>query len=136
MSEYIANNKMEIPSQIHDFGEFLATLRNNQGDTQITIGKKIGLTASKVSSVERSESDLPPERKLRLWLNALGCGKNVEKIVALSRHHTLTHSIKLKRSEPCNPDIVRIIAAYRAGTLTPEDKQLMILIARPEKESN
>ena len=116
--------------QTQDVGNILRELRQNHGWTIEQVSKKISLHPQKISRIERSAIDLPPEHTLRLWLEKLGCDKTATRnILNLARLHRVVHTIRLRGKDQSNADMIRIINAYRDETLTPFDRDMLSLIA-------
>lgn len=132
MTDYLPNNKKEIPERVADFGSILRDLRQNHGYSLQTLSKMIHLPVSRLSRIECASAELPPENILRKWLEKLGCGKNTQKLIVLSRQWRVHHTFQLKRKESCNPDILRLMDAYQSDKLTDYDRDLLKLIARTE----
>jgi transcriptional regulator with XRE-family HTH domain len=130
MTDFIENKDIELPDEVPDFGTLLRTLRANHGYSVQRLSKMVGLPAKTISDVELSKRDLPPENQLRLWLNKLGCGRNTHKIIVMSRQYRVKHWLTLNRKESCNPDMLRLIDAYRNDKLSDYDRALLKLIAR------
>ena len=128
--ELTPNHALELPEQVPDFGQLLRDLRNNHGLTMQQVSKMVDLPVQTISSIELSKSDLPPENVLRTWLMKLGCGKNVSKIILMSRAYRVKHWVTLNRNEPANPDFLRLLEVYRNQKLTEYDRALLKLIAR------
>lgn len=129
--EYITNAQLNIPEEIADFGDLLRTYRQNHGYSILQLSKMIGIPPQDISMIELSKKDLPPEPMLRTWLHKLGCGRvNTQKTILLSRQYRVKHWISLNRKEKCNPDLLRLLEAYRSEKLSDYDKALMKLIAR------
>ena len=125
------NNEIDIPDEVPDFGDLLKQIRLFHGTTIAHLSKKVGITAQKMSEIERSRIDLPPENILIQWLNLLGLNKTQsKKVIMLSRTFRVKHWILLHRQETSNPDMIRIMDAYRLQKLTDFDRTLLRLIAR------
>lgn len=123
--------EIQIPEEVADFGDLLRQLRQYHGFTISQLSKRLGLPAADISAIEVSNKDLPTENILISWLSILGCSKiQTKKMILASRTFRIKHWIMLHRKEPCNPDIVRILDAYRNQKLTPYDKVLLRVIAR------
>lgn len=130
MDDYITNDKITLPEEVADFGELLRHLRQNHGYTVLQVSKMTGIPPTKISQVELSKCDLPPENVLRNWFNKLGCGKNTNKLILMSRQYRVKHWLILERKESANPDMLRLIEAYRSRSLSEYDRALLRLIAR------
>ena len=128
--DFVPNDKIEVPDQVHDFGTLLRHYRLNHGYTIQQVAKMVGLPVQTISAIELSKQDLPPENQLRMWLGKLGCGRSVNKIILLSRNYRVKHWITLNRNETSNPHLLRLIEAYRSNSLTDYDRALLQLIAR------
>jgi len=128
--DFIPNDRMHIPDQVHDFGGLLRTLRQNHGYSIQQVSKMISLPVTQVSNIELSKADLPPENVLLMWLLKLGCGKNARKIILMSRNYRVKHWLTLNRNETANPDILRLLDSYKNNKLSPYDRALLKLIAR------
>jgi transcriptional regulator with XRE-family HTH domain len=129
--EYITNKDIVIPEEVTDVGDLLRTLRNNHGYKILKLAKMIGVPPTKISQIEIGRAELPNEVILRRWLSALGCGRNnTNKIILITRQYQVKHWLTLVRKEPCNPDLIRLLAAYRHKALTAYDRALLRLIAR------
>lgn len=128
--DFVPNNKLQLPDEVPDFGHLLRSLRENHAYSVQTLSKMIGLPPNKISNIELSKCDLPPENVLRTWLNKLGCGKSVHRIILMSRQYRVKHWFTLVRKETANPDILRLIDAYKNGRLSEYDRSLLKLIAR------
>ena len=83
-----------------------------------------------ISAIELSRKDLPSENVLRIWLTKLGCGKNTNKLAVMSRTYRVKHYITLNRNDTSNPDIIRVLEAYRTDKLSDYDKALLTLVGR------
>lgn len=129
-TDFTANNELEIPDVITDFGDMLRVLRNNHAYSLQKVSKMIGLPVRSISQIENCEQNLPAENILRLWLNKLGCGKNTNKLLIAARQFRVKHWIKLERKESSNPDMLRLIDAYKRKTLTNYDRALLKILAR------
>lgn len=131
MPDYVENKDLEIPEEVPNFGDLLRTLRNNHGYSTVSFSKMIGLPPKTISEIELSKRDLPPENVLRNWFHKLGCGvHNTNKLILISRQYRVKHWISLSTKEPCNPDLLRLLAAYRSNSLTDYDRYLLKLVAR------
>lgn len=128
--DYTPNNQKIIPEMVSDFGQLLRDLRDNHGYSIQKFSRIIGISPTKISRIECSRAELPPENDLRRWLNKLGCGKNTNKLILLARQWRINHYLRLHRNEACNPDIIRLLDAYREQKLTDHDRALLTLIAR------
>lgn len=113
-----------------DVGHILRTLRENHGYTLQEVCKMIGISAEKISKIERSHASLPNEAVLRMWLQKLGCKENLRQILLLAKQHRINHYVKLKGKDRSNSDLVRIIETYKDGLLSEFDRDLMAVIAR------
>lgn len=130
-SEYKTNAELDIPEEVPNFGDLLRILRNNHGYTIVKLAKMIGVPPKDISNIELSNKNLPNEAILRRWFNALGCGRvNTNKLILISRQYQVKHFLMLEKKETCNPDIVRLLAAYRQRTLNEYDRALLKLVAR------
>lgn len=128
--EYTPNNQLDLPEQVHDFGSLLRGMRNNHGYSMQQMSKMVALPVDQISNIELSKTDLPPENILRIWLAKLGCGRNINKIILMSRNYRVKHWLMLQRNELCNTDILRLIDQYNHKKLTDYDRALLSLIAR------
>lgn len=129
-SDYISNNQIHIPDVVEDVGTLLRNLRNNHGYTTLQLSKRLGLPPKTISDIELSKRDIPPENVMRKWLSLLGCGRNTNKIIQITRQFRVKHWITLHRNESSNPNMIRLLDAYRNGTLSDYDRALLTLIAR------
>lgn len=117
--------------QTQDVGNILRELRENHGWSITQMSKKIGLHPQRISKIERSVIDLPPEHILREWLSKLGCDKQATRsILNLARQHRVMHTISLRGKDQSNADMIRIINAYKDETLTQFDRDMLSLIAQ------
>jgi transcriptional regulator with XRE-family HTH domain len=129
MTDFIPNNEMEF-EEVADFGQVLRTLRNNHGYTIQQLSKMIALPPNTISNVERSKSEVPNERTLRLWLTKLGCKRNLNKLLLLARTFKLKHWVRLHPNDISNADMIRLISAYQEEKLTHFDRLLLKVICR------
>ena len=130
--EWVPNDQLEIPTECRDFGELLKTLRNNHGYSIPKMSKMLpNLTPADISQIELSKRGLPPENILRIWLTKLGLkGRKLESVILLARQFIPDQRFRLHRADDSNPDIVRLVTAYKNRTLTEYDRYLLRLIAR------
>lgn len=113
-----------------DFGNVLRTLRLNHGISITVLSKRLGISVSDISSIERSDKDLPDEKTLAKWLDKLGCTTNKRHLMLLAKKHIVTHRVKLHAKDPANSDMIRLIQAYKDQILTDYDRALLSVIAR------
>jgi transcriptional regulator with XRE-family HTH domain len=122
---------MEIPTEISDFGGLLRLLRNNHGYSMEKVSKLTGLPLQTIAKVETGKYELPKESELRKWLSKLGCGeRNINKIMEAARSYRIRHWLKINPKEPCNADLIRLLARYREGNISDYDRALLKLVAR------
>jgi transcriptional regulator with XRE-family HTH domain len=125
------NAELVVPDLVYDFGGLLRTLRNNHGYTVGQLSKRIGLTPYAIGKIERSESNLPSETILKEWFVCLGCKREtVNKLLLAARVFRVKHYVTLVSREKANPDIIRLLEAYRQDALTDYDRALLSLVAR------
>lgn len=124
-------DKLTIPDEVPDFGDLLRQIRLWHGMTIAQLAKRLSLDSQKISKIERSDSDLPPENILQLWLGILGLSTpDARKVILLSRTFRVKHWITLNRKETANTDIIRLLDTYRLDGLTDFDRTLLRLLCR------
>lgn len=131
LPDAVPNSKLQF-NEINDFGIVLRKLRLNQGYSLNKLGKMINRSPQSVANIENSRAGLPAEHKLREWLVALGCKENLPFLMDKSKDFYLEHAIHLQKGEECNPDIIRLLKAYRLGKISQLDRDLLKLIARKD----
>ncbi len=124
-------DELDIPDEVPDFGHLLRQIRLFHGMTIVALSAKLGIPRKQIEYIENSQKDLPPENILINWMNILGLSKTqCKKVILLSRQYRVKHWITLSRNEPANPDIVRLLDAYRLQKLTDFDRKLLRLVCR------
>jgi transcriptional regulator with XRE-family HTH domain len=124
-------DKITIPDEVPDFGNLLREIRLWHGMTIAELAKRISLDSQKISKIERSDADLPPENILQQWLSILGLSlQDARKVILLSRQYRVKHWITLNRKETANTDIIRLLDSYRLDALTDFDRTLLRLICK------
>lgn len=124
-------DKITIPDEVPDFGDLLRQIRQWHGITIAQLAKRLSLDGPKISKIERSDSDLPPENILLQWLSILGLSKaDIRKVILISRTFRIKHTITLHRKETANTDIIRLLDTYRLENLTDFDRTLLRLICK------
>jgi transcriptional regulator with XRE-family HTH domain len=124
-------DKLTIPDEVPDFGDLLRQIRRWHGMTIAQLSKRISLDSQKISKIELSDSDLPPENILSQWLGILGLSRqDAEKVILISRTFRVKHWVTLNRKETANTDIIRLLDTYRLGALTDYDRTLLRLLCR------
>ena len=113
-----------------DIGDILRTLRENQGFSLAFLASQLSIKAEHLSLIERSEKPLPSQAKLGLWLDKLGCVEVKPKIMLMAKQTRLCHEFKLISQDRSNNDIVRVVEAFKSGSLSEMDRDLLSIIAR------
>jgi transcriptional regulator with XRE-family HTH domain len=124
-------DQLTIPDEVPDFGDLLRQIRNYHGFTIAQLAKRLSYDSAKISKIERSDSDLPPENILLQWLSILGLNRaDIRKVVLISRTFRVKHCITLHRKETANTDIIRLLDTYRLEGLTDFDRTLLRLLCK------
>lgn len=124
-------DKITIPDEVPDFGDLLRQIRHYHGWTIVKLAKRLSLKSEKISQIERSEADLPPENILMQWMEILGLAPaDIRKVILLSRTFRVKHWITLNRKETANTDLIRLLDSYRLDSLTDFDRTLLRLICK------
>lgn len=114
---------------ITDYGVMLKDLRLRANISRRQLGKQVGVTENVIASVENGKY-IPEEHRLRKWLRALGCQDSIPQLIALSRQFKINQSLRLIPKDQSNPDMMRLLEAYRNKSLSVYDRSLLALLAR------
>ena len=129
IEEGIENNQLRF-EEVDDYGLILRTLRMNQGYTIVSLAKMLNKPPQYISRVERSEAEIPNDVVLREWLKKLGCKDNLKSLLTKAHTYRVIHTIRLHSGDISNPDMIRLIDAYKDKSLSPLDRDLLKLLAR------
>lgn len=117
---------------ITDFGSYLRRLRMEKGVLTKDLAAKIGYSEGYVHVIEYGNKHLPSERRLALWLEALGLSPRLPEALRLLRSVKHKRTIQYRRGDEINEHLDRLLDAYDNDTLKDIDKQLLTMIALRE----
>lgn len=124
--------KLRRHVMITDFGAYLKQLRLERNMTQVALAELVNYTPMTIKMIESSKSPPPTERRLRIWLNALGMSKKLPEALRLLRSVKRSRRVLYHINDKINEHLDRILDAYDNHTLTPMDKDLISMIALQE----
>lgn len=117
---------------ITDFGAYLRQLRIDKNLTIEMIAADVGYSPLTITKIEKSLMAPPKERRLRIWLAAIGESAKLPEALRLMRSVKRSRRIQYHINVAVNEHLDRILDAYENNALSVLDCEILSMVALKE----